>query len=184
MESDGGFTYENTFRDPPAQDDHMNLLHRAVAQNEAALPEVSCDVTLYKKFCSKAGIVGTTEGYFLWLRQWHGSAPTPPSSLPLHVAETPANGNGRSQITKLANAGVLSNSFVTVKILSGFNKIYFVNVTLYDMYRHFRNSPGMGEILPSTAWSLITFTNITPTICAELESAQYDSDVLDSTYCT
>jgi hypothetical protein len=127
-----------------------------VAHNEAnnktsASTEVSCDATLYKEFCCKAGIVGTTEGYFLWLHQRQGSAPTPPPSLPLNVTETPANGNGRSQIIKLANAGVLSNSFVTVKMLCGFNKANFVNVTLYDMYLHFRNSPGMDEILPSTA---------------------------------
>ncbi len=183
MESDGDFTYNDAFTAPPAQEDNMTILHRAMTHNEtnikpSASSEVPDDAVLYKEFCSKAGIIGTTEGYFLWLRERKNPVSTQPSPMPLTIAETPANNTGKIQVIKLATAGVLSNSFVSVKILCGFSKTEFVMAALYEVYRHLRHSAGMGEISLSTIWSLLTVNTVTPTICGELVLAQYDKEVL------
>jgi hypothetical protein len=96
--------------------------------------------------------------------------------LPQTVSDSPANSNGKITVTKLAAAGVLCLSFVTVKLLCGFSKNEFTMAALYELYRHLRHSAGMGEM---TVWSLITMTNITHVIYAKLEAAQYDREVLD-----
>jgi hypothetical protein len=103
---------------------------------------------------------------------------TPSLSLPQTVSDSPANSNGKITVTKLAAASVLCLSFVTVKLLCGFSKNEFTMAALYELYRHLRHSAGMGEILPSPVWSLITMTNITPAICAE--AAQYDREVISN----
>jgi hypothetical protein len=73
MESDIGFTYNDAFTASPAQEDNMDILHKAMQHNETNVtPSASSEnlsgATRYKEFCSAAGIAGTTEGYFLWLR--------------------------------------------------------------------------------------------------------------------
>jgi hypothetical protein len=161
----------------------MDILHKDMQHNEtnvtpSASSENLSDAIRYKEFCGAAGIAGTTEGYFLWLREGKGSASTPSLSLPQTVSDSPANSNGKITVTKLAAAGVLCLSFVTVKLLCGFSKNAFTMAALYELYRHLRHSAGMGEILPSPVWSLITMTNITPAICAE--AAQYDREVISN----
>jgi hypothetical protein len=172
---------DDAFSEPHPPTDNMSILHSALQQQEAALlPSIQMsEASLYKTFCLEAGIIGDTAGFFIW-QEKHSGVKTSTSSVPLvHISDTPANNTGKIHVTRLANVGVLCNTFVSEKLASGFNKSVFVNAALYDIYAAIRHGAGMGLISTDTIWTFISFNGITPNMCNELVLAQYTETVLD-----